>query len=427
MKKSIKKLISVIVATAAIGTMLTGCGGSNSSTGSSKGDVTLTYAIWDKNQEPGMRKMADAFEAKNPGIKVNVEVTAWDQYWTKLDAGATGGSLPDVFWMHPNQAARYSSNSVLMDLTDKIKSSKLVDLSKFSKDLVKIYENNGKNYGMPKDFDTIGLWYNKTLFDEAGIAYPDETWTWDKLLEVSKKLTNPTKGIYGFGAPLDLQQGFDNFIYQNGGEVISADKTKSTLDTKETKDAIEWYANLSLKDKVSPTNNQFSEVSYSAFFESGKTAMGLFGSWMLSEFGANEYVAKNCDVAVLPQGKQRATIINGLANCVAESTSHKEEAWKFVEFLGSQEANKIQAESGAAIPAYEGTADAWVNVSKKFNSKVYVDMLPYAHINAYSKETEAWQNAEKAALIKGFTGEIPVSDACDQAAKKVNEILATEK
>lgn len=427
MKKSIKKLISVIAATVAVGTMLAGCSGSNSSAGGSKGDVTLTYAIWDKNQEPGMRAMADAFEKKNPGIKVNVEVTAWDQYWTKLEAAASGGSLPDVFWMHPNQAARYASNSVLLDLTDKIKGSSLVSLDKFPKDLVKVYENGGKNYALPKDFDTIGLWYNKKLFDEAGVAYPNENWTWNDLLAASKKITNTEKGIYGFGAPLDLQQGFDNFIFQNGGKVLSDDKTKSGFDTPAVKEAMQWYIDLSVKEKVSPNQQQFSENSYTAFFESGKTAMALFGSWMLSEFGANEYVAKNCDVTVLPQGKQRATIYNGLGNAVAASTKHKEEAWKFVEYLGSEEANKIQAESGVAIPAYEGTTDAWIKTQTKFNSKVYAEMLKYAVINPYSKETDKWQTAEKETLLKAFTGEVPVNQACDEVAKKTNEILATEK
>ncbi|AJH01943.1 sugar ABC transporter substrate-binding protein [Clostridium beijerinckii] len=429
MKKSIKKMVNMIAATIAVGSMLVGCGGSNSGSAEkgSGGDVTLSYAIWDKNQEPGMRAMADAFEKKNPGIKVNVEVTAWDEYWTKLEAGATGSSLPDVFWMHPNQAARFSSNGVLMDLTDKIKSSSLVSLDKFPKDLAKVYENDGKNYGIPKDFDTIGLWYNKKLFDEAGVAYPNENWTWNDLLAASKKLTNAEKGIYGFAAPLDLQSGFDNFIFQNGGQVLSDDKTKSGFDTPAVKETMQWYVDLSLKEKVSPTQQQFSENSATTLFESGKMAMIFAGSWMLSEFGANDYVAQNCDVTVLPQGKQRATIYSGLANVVPANTPHKEEAWKLVEFLGSEEANKIQAESGVAIPAYQGAAEEWIKTQKKFNSKVYAEMLAYAKINPFSKEATKWQTAEREALLKAFTGEVSVSDACDEAAKKVNEILATEK
>jgi len=427
MKKSIKKFISIIAATVAVSTLVVGCSGTSSATRGAKGDVTLTYAIWDKNQEPGMRAMADAFEKKNSGIKIDIQSTDWGAYWTKLEAAASGGSLPDVFWMHATQARKYDTNGVLMDLTDKIKGSSLVSLDKFPKDLVELYENDGKNYAIPKDFDTIGLWYNKKLFDEAGVAYPNENWTWDDLASAAKKLTNPDKGVYGFGAPMDMQQGFDNFIFQNGGKVLSDDKTKSGLDTPATKEALQWYIDLSVKEKVSPNQKMFAENSYTALFESGKTAMGLFGSWMLSEFGANEYVAKNCDVTVLPKGKERATIYNGLGNAVAANTPHKEEAWKFVEFLGSEEANEIQAESGVAIPAYQSTADAWTKTQTKFNSKVYVDMLSYAKIYPHSKETAKWQDAENQALLKAFTGEVSVSDACDEAAKKVNEILATEK
>ena len=71
-----------------------------------------------------MRAIADAFTAKNPNIKVKVEVTDWDNYWTKLEAGATGGALPDVFWMHSNNFVKYASSGMLMDITDKIKNSK---------------------------------------------------------------------------------------------------------------------------------------------------------------------------------------------------------------------------------------------------------------------------------------------------------------
>lgn len=303
MKKNIKKIISVVAATATITAILAGCG--STSKKSSDGNVTITYAIWDKNQEPGMTEIAEAFEEKNPGIKVNVEVTPWDQYWTKLEAGASAGTMPDVFWMHSNQQSKFASNNVLLDITDKIKVSSIVDMNMFPAELVDLYKNDGKNYAIPKDIDTIGLWYNKTMFDEAGISYPDETWTWNTLLDAAKKLTNPDKGIYGLAAPLNLQEGIDNFIYQNGGEVLSQDKKESLWDTPEVKEAVQWYVDLSLKENVSPTQNQFSENSSVSFFESGKTAMSLHGSWMLSEFLSNEYVKENCNVAVLPKQKNK--------------------------------------------------------------------------------------------------------------------------
>lgn len=427
MKKSIKKLISIIVATTAIGTMLTGCGGSKSSTESSKGDVTLTYSIWDKNQKPGMEAMATAFHEKNPNITVNVEVTPWDQYWTKLDAGASSGTLPDVFWMHSSNFMKYANGEALMDITDKIKNSKDLSMDSFPKDLVGLYASKDKNYALPKDYDTIALWYNKTMFDAKGIPYPDGTWDWNKLVEVAQKLNDPANGVYGFLSPVDSQQNYYDLIFQNGGEVLSADKKKSGYDLAATKEAMQFAADFSQKYKVSPTVQQFADTSRDQYFESGKGAMAFFGSWMVSEFKSNEYVAKNCDVAVLPAGKQKATMYNGLGNAISAKTKNADAAWKFVEFMGTKEANEIQAKSGAAIPAFKGTEQAWVDNNKQFNVKVYPEMLEYAHIFPNSETRSKWDAKETEIFSKVWSGSISVEDGCNQMAKEMNDLLATEK
>lgn len=427
MKKNLKKLIAVALTSIAMLTTLAGCSTAKTEKAASSEPATITYAIWDKNQEPGMRAIADAFEAKNPNIKVKIEVTGWDQYWTKLEAGATGGALPDVFWMHTNNFVKYASSGMLMDLTDKVKSSKDVDLNNFPKGLVDATVQDGKTYGLPKDYDTIGLWYNKAMFDEAKIAYPDATWDWKKLQEVAKKLTNPAKGIYGFAAPEDAQQGYYNFIYQNGGNVISADKKKSGFDSAATKEAIQFDVDFSLKDKSSPTQQQFADTGFGAMFQSGKVAMCLFGSWMVSEFKANDYVKTNCDVAVIPQGKQKATIYNGLQNAAAAKGKYTEQSWKFIEFMGTKEANVIQAEKGAAIPAFNGTSQPWVDYSKGFNLKAYPEMLSYAVPVPTSKTAAKWKEYENDILKKVWTKELTVEEGCNQLANKMNETLATEK
>lgn len=428
MKKNIKKLISVIAATVVAGTMLTGCGSSsNSASTSSSGDVTLTYAIWDKNQKPGMEAIAAKFHEKNPNITVNVEVTPWDQYWTKLDAGASSGTLPDVFWMHSCNFLKYATNDALMDITDKIKNSKDVSMDNFPKDLVGMYTSGGKNYAIPKDYDTIGLWYNKTMFDAKGIPYPDATWDWNKLLEVAQKLNDPANGVYGFLSPVDSQQNYYNFIFQNGGQVLSADKKKSGYDTPEVKQAMQFAVDFSQKYKVSPTVQQFADTTRDQYFESGKGAMAFFGSWMVSEFKANEYVAKNCDVAVIPFGKKKATMYNGLGNAISAKTKNADAAWKFVEYMGTKEANVIQAEKSAAIPAYKGTEQGWVDANKQFNVKVYPQMLEYANIFPNSETRAQWDALETQIFSKAWSGEISVEDGCNDMAKQMNDLLATEK
>lgn len=419
-----QKLSMVAVTASAL--LLGACGNSSGEEAGSSGKVTITYGIWDKIQQPAMEAIAEAFEAENENIDVKVEVTPWDQYWTKLEAGAQGGSMPDVFWMHSNEIAKYSEGGVLMDLSETYENSQIASLDNFPEDLVELYSSEEGLYGIPKDYDTIGLWYNKTLFDEAGVAYPDDSWTWDDLLAAAQKLNDPENGVYGILAPLNRQEGYHNFIFQNGGYVISEDKTQSGFRLDETIEAVQWYADLSVKHGVSPTQSQFAENTNLSFFQSGRGAMGFFGSWMTGEMANNEYTAANADVAPLPEGKQEATIFNGLANSVSANTKSKEAALKFVEFLGTEEAMILQGENGAAIPAYIGTEDSFVQAYSQFNMQAYVDQLEDGVIKPYSAETVRWEDIENNALMPVFNGEKSVKEVAPEIVSGVEAILANE-
>jgi len=387
-------------------------------------EVTLTYALWDSNQAVGLRKMADEFEAANPGIKIEIEVSTWSDYWTALEAAATGGDLPDVFWMHSNEIYRYASNGMLMDLTDMIANSDLVSMDNFPQGLVSIYNFEGKQYAVPKDYDTIGLWYNKTMFDEANLDYPDETWTWDDLYAAAKALTKADGSRYGFLAPLHNQEGYYNFVYQNGGTIITADK-KSGYDDPKTIEAMEFYLSF-VKDGLSP--QEYGDAERATWLQNGLCAMGLFGSWNLSGFAANEYMAKNFDVTVLPSSNDggRASIFNGLGNAIAYNCEHPEEAWKWVEYLGSKEGQLRQAELGIAISAYNGTAEDWVKSNTTFNIQCFIDMVDYAQIRPYSNTTAVWEDKAYEELKGAFTGDKTVEQACKDAAKVMNESLSQE-
>ncbi len=427
-----KKIVSLILASVMAVTGLIGCGGTktastsgqDASSGSSK-DVHITYALWDSNQAKGIRTMADEFETKNPGIKIDLQVVGWDNYWTMLEAAATGGSLPDTFWMHSNETYRYESNGMLMDLTDRINKSSEVKLSNYPEGLDKIYNLNNKQYAIPKDYDTIGLWYNKTMFDKAGISYPDETWNWDKLYEAAKKLTTGDGKQYGFLAPLHNQEGYYNFVYQNGGTIITDDKV-SGYDNPKTIEAMKFYVKF-VQDGLSP--KIFGDAERAEAMQNGLCAMGLFGSWNLSGFTSNDYMSKNFNVTVLPSANdgKRASIFNGLGNAISATTKHPEEAWKWIEYLSSKEGQTRQAELGIAISAYNGTADAWVNSNKTFNIKCFIDMVKYAKIRPYSNNTAKWEDKAYELLKGAFTGEKTVDDACKDTAQMMNDALKEEK
>ena len=107
-------------------------------------DKTLTVAIWDNGQKAGLQEIMDEF-TKETGIKTELQVVEWSSYWTLLEAGASGGDMPDVFWMHSNEAVRYMSNDILLDLTDKIADSDKLEMDKFPKDIKEMYQWDGKH------------------------------------------------------------------------------------------------------------------------------------------------------------------------------------------------------------------------------------------------------------------------------------------
>jgi multiple sugar transport system substrate-binding protein len=412
MKKKIVSLCIVAVMTSAL--VFAGGDAEKAKVAPSK---PLSVMIWDSNQEPGIRLIIDDFTAKT-GIEAEVQVVDWNNYWTLLSAGAQGGSLPDVFWMHSNESQRYMSNDLLLDVTDRIAKSSLIDPKNYPEDIWSLYTYNKKYYAIPKDIDTIALWYNKTLFDEAGVAYPDENWTWDDLYQAAKKLTKADGSVYGFY----------NLIYSNNGYVISEDKKKSGMDHPNTIEAMKWMEKM-INENLMPPQNVMSESGEDVLFQSGKVAMTLQGSWMVAAFRDNEYSYANCDIAMLPLNEKtgrRASIYNGLGWAISANTLRADDAWKLVEYFGSEEGQLRQAELGVTMSAYKDTSEKWKNSVPRFNLQAYLDMQDDMVIRPFSRNTVKWENAVLDVMLKVWSKEMPMEAGCKEAARQMNEILAEE-
>lgn len=435
-----KKVMALALASAMVLSM-TACGGSSdegkkeegteagkdSGKDSDSKDVELAVSIWDANQEPGIKEILADF-TKETGIKTKLSVVKWEEYWTMLEAGAQGGSLPDVFWMHSNESERYMSNNMLLDLTDKIAESDKIDPENYPEDIWGLYTYDDKNFAVPKDIDTIALWYNKSMFDEAGLEYPTADWTWDDVTEAAKKLTKEDGSQYGLALRNDNNQaGYYNLIYDNGGYIINDDKTKSGWDDPKTIEAMEMLEGW-IKDGVMPPLEVMAENGEDVLFQSGKVAMVPQGSWMVAAYRDNEYTAENCDLVELPKSAttgRRASLYNGLGWAASANGEHTEEAWKLIEYLGSEEAQKKQAELGITMSAYNGTSDAWAK-SADFNLQAYINMMEDMEIRPYSKTTVTWENEDNEILKSVYTGEKSMKDACKEMAEQMNEKLAEE-
>lgn len=417
------RLVALLLAPLLV--IIAACSGSGS--GGSSGHVTLTYGIWDVAQKPAMEKIIKEFHAKHPNIDVQVQVTPWDSYWTKLQTAVTAGTAPDVFWMTMVYAEYYAKGGGVLPLDDQIRSSHL-NMNAYVDSVRKAYTFDGKVYGIPKDVNGFGLCYNKKLFKQAGVKAPDASWTWNDVITAAKKLTNPAKHVYGFAAPNADELGWYLTVPQAGGEIISPDGKKSGYDQPGTIRGIQFFSDMINKYHVSPNLQQTTDTDPQAMLTSGKVAMRYCGSWEPEEIAAVPYGKANIDVAPLPTGPSgnRDYYSNGLANVISAKTKHKDEAWEFLQFLGSKQAAQIQSTTGTVIPAYKGEADAYTKAMPEFDMKVFVDQLQYAKPFPASLKTDAWRNYATQEFANAWTGKTTVANAARSVATKMNQDLATE-
>ena len=379
--------------------------------------TTISYAIWDNNQLPAHQQIAAAFEKEHPDIKVDIQVVPWGNYWDKLQTAVAGGEAYDVFWMNGPNFPVYASKGVLMDLQDQVAADS-VDMSVYPQSLVDLYTFDGDVYGLPKDFDTIALYYNKDLFDAAGLDYPTGDWTWDNLKSAAQDLTQD--GNWGFASTTSDQEGYWNFIYENGGQVINDDGTQVLLDQPAACDAIDYLYSF-VADGLSPDGATMSSISPSTqLFPGGRVAMMAGGSWLAKTYADAE---PNIDVAPLPKEVKRASIIHGLGNVVWSKTQHPDEAWQFVEFLGSDKAATILAQSGTVIPAYNGFQDAWVESVPDMNLQVFMDATKYAVPYPTAAQGMEWNAKVTEVLGEVWNGNQPIDGACQRAAEAADAVL----
>jgi multiple sugar transport system substrate-binding protein len=320
-------------------------------------DVTITYSIWgDPAELKSQQAIVDKFHAANPNITVKVEVSDWDPYFDKLQTGLAGGAAPDVFAMDGPLFPDYQSRGVLLDLKPFIDRDGY-DLTQLADQGVAVFTTaDGGQYGIPRDLNTIVMYYNKTMFDAAGIAYPDDTWDWAKLVEVSKKLTLDVNGDktvdqWGFYTETtDMENYWSSLVWQAGGDIMNADKTKTLLGTPEAATGVQFLQDLIWKEKVMPEPAMFAELGDA--FEQGKAAMEANGSWLVpTHTAAGADLGFEFGIAPLPKGPAgRFTSVNPTGAVVYKGTKAPDAAWEFVKYLASPVAQEQLMQLHASLP-----------------------------------------------------------------------------
>jgi multiple sugar transport system substrate-binding protein len=339
-------------------------------------DVTIEYFTFSPGEahEKDLQAMIAAFEKQNPNIKIKYEMASFDDYFTKLQTRLAGGSAPDTFELNYENFVNYASKDALLALDDLLKADADFDPSEINQEAFKAFQYGGKQYGMVESFSNVVLYYNKKLFDEAGVDYPTADWTWEDELEAAKKLTNKEKGVYGTYAPIQFWE-FYKTIAQNGGSIFNEDKTVATVNSDENIEALQWMVDKINEHGVTPTDAEMSGQSDGDLFKAGKIAMLRTGIWMMGSFQDAPF---EWDIALEPGNSQKAHhfFANGLA--VSKDTKHPEAAWKWLKFMSaSEEAAKIRVASAWELPAVSNTdlVDAYLQQSPPESREVVFEAL----------------------------------------------------
>src|SRR6476646_8533635 len=357
-------------------------------------EATISYSIWgDPAEIKNQQAVVDAFHVANPKITVKVTVSDWDTYWDKLSTGIAGGNAPDVFAMDGPLFPDYQTRDVLLDLKPYIDRDGY-DLTQLADLAVADFTTPEGQFGLPRDLNVIALFYNKKLFDAAGVAYPDESWDWAKLVEVGKQLT--VKDAAGkvsqwgfYTESSDMENYWSSLVWQNGGDIISADHKTNLVGSDQATGGIQFLQDLMWKDRIMPDPATWPTDSGDAF-EQGKAALEANGSWLVA---THLNAGIGFGIAPLPKGSAgQATSINPTGAVVFKGSKNPDAAWAFVKYLASPAAQTKIMDLKASMPANKEVLTGPFATSFD-GAQVLVDAIDYAKIKPSFKGYNEWTTA----------------------------------
>ncbi len=358
MKKHMKKVLSVIL-TGVMVFSLAACGNSKkeqegSADGSGK---TLRVLNWGTAEEEQIAADAIArFNEKNPGVEVKqtcVPVDSWSDFIQKWITMTTSGEAPDVINIGLEAARMAVDNELLMPLDEIVEGDESLKKlrGEYAVSLINGFSVDGKLYGLPNGTQTMVMYYNKKMFDDAGIAYPKDGWTWDEFLEDAKKLTKADGSVYGYGLSSSYFQ-LTPWWSTNDAYPTTDDYSAPALNSKNMVEAVEFLNDMT-EAKVTP--DPISSDVYS-MFASRQLAMVGAGRWVLNTWIDGGLTNDEFDCVQWPVNKKEGSVYGGAAWSISVSTKEKELAVELLKELVSEETLKANAAGGQQVPPTESLA-----------------------------------------------------------------------
>lgn len=404
--------------------------------------VTIRYMMWDPMYQKLEEELIREFEKENPDIKVEISSLDTSNYWPRISAMAAAGELPDVFSMSTGYHDAWAKDGLMLNIQD------LVDRDLNPDDyFVNAYSENrypdketGDMYAVPYAWVTTVLFYNKDMFDVAGLSYPTDEWTWDDFLNAAQKLTiqrDPRRapeqyGFWWYGRYTHVE----SWVYANGGNVLNDSKTRVAFDDN-AREAIQFLADLTNKYKVSPAHRDVVGIRQQDLFTLQQTAMWVDGSFMVANAQDEIGDSFRWGIAKVPLGP---SVVPGEERAyywpdsvaISANTKHKEAAWKWVKFLIGKN-RPLESFMSGKVPIYKDNAYSaeWLQEHRQpGNMQIILELgeklgqttftMGWSEWRGYAATGGAGMNGE---LDRVTNGEITAEQAIENITRYGNSIL----
>jgi len=395
----------------------------------------IKVAIWGGTDEIEMlNSIVDEWQESHPGVKAKIEHTPAGSYTNKLLIRIAGGTAPDIMFVEANIFVNFWAMDAFLDLKPLIEDDPDFDIDAFFPEIVERFTIDGKVYCIPRDNAPFAcVYYNKDLFDEAAIPYPEDDWTWQDLLVKAKSLTKGADqkiveqyGYYGWT--------WQNFVYSNGGGIVDnvENPRHFILEEPEGVEGLQFYADLINKHRVSPSPIDFGNLGMGAqqLFMSGKLAMYQSGFWESTLFRKIDDF--EWDVAMFPKGPTgiRSFGTGGSGYCILKNTEHPDLAWDLLKVLTGKKAQIALAEMGLTQPSMREVAMGphfAGNPAPPSNKKMLNEAVKYVVFEPFHKK---WREINELHLTPKldlvFNGTKSVAEAMHEITPEAERLIESD-
>lgn len=405
--------------------------------GAASGAIALMIAA-DPLEEAAYQTLLTAFAAAGSAVQVDlVNLPSLAEMYRRLLLDFAAGTPADLFLLTYRRYAAYAVKKMVEPLAPYLDASTVIKADDFYPQTLEAFTWRNQLYGVPQNLSSLVVYYNKTIFDKVGVAYPTGDWDWDAFVETAHALTLDEDGdgideIWGLGTDAVTLR-IAPFLWMSGGDLVDnpENPTSLALDTPAARQALVWFVALQTEHGVVPDPVTEKAESHEARFINGRLAMYLESRRVVPSLRQN--TSFDWDVAPLPvlRGPDgaliRSTVLHADAFCMAAQGQNKAAAWSLIEYANAPAGQTVLTQSGRVVPSNKSVAESPAFLSpaaKPGNSQVFLDALAYVRrlpLMPTWPEIEAGINRE---LELAFHGDSILDAAIDAAYIRTREFFA---